>query len=45
MQNLIMELWGDAYTPEIYSFFMTVFLLIVLLTILKVIIIVTISSR
>lgn len=45
MQNLIMELWGDAYTPEIYSFFMTVFLLIVLLTVLKILLIVLFSNR
>ena len=45
MQNLIMELWGDSYTPEIYSFFMTVFLLLLILTILKVIIIIALSNR
>lgn len=45
MQSLIMELWGDAYTPEIYSFFMTVFLFIILLAFLKVIIIIALRTR
>ncbi len=45
MENILMNLWGEAYTPEIYSFFMTVAILLILISFLKVLIIVALNIK
>lgn len=40
MEELLMELWGDAYTPEIFSFFMTIFLLLILVAFIKMLLVI-----